>query len=252
MDPIVEAALLRLNRSFYDRFAGEFSASRAVLPPGILRALRSLEGARALLDLGCGDGRIARALATGQVPHRVAHYTGIDFSKELLGRAAAGLPPGIDLRFLEADLSRAGWSARAGLGHEPFDTILCLAALFHIPGRARRAGFLEETRARLANEGRAVVSVWRFLHLPSLREKIVPWEEARIALDTEDRILSPEDVEAGDSLIDWRRGGRGLRYVHHFEEGELEREVTAAGFSIIESYRSDGRTGDLSQFVIAG
>jgi hypothetical protein len=30
--------------------------------------------------------------------------------------------------------------------------------------------------------------------------------------------LSANDVDPGDYLLDWRSGGEGLRYIHHFSE----------------------------------
>lgn len=224
------ARLLRLNRDFYDQFAGEFSDSRAALPPGILRALALLGNCRSLLDLGCGDGRIGRALA-GQ--NRITRYRGVDFSAGLLGLA------GNEQEFVRADLSRPGWSV--ALGTDLFDGITCLATLHHLPGTRRRARFLREMRERLAPGGVAIISVWRFMHVPRLKKKIVPWSEIDLTAD---------DVDPGDFLLDWRRGGRGLRYVHHFEEEELTGLCRRAGYRIDDRYVSDGETGDMSLFLV--
>jgi tRNA (uracil-5-)-methyltransferase TRM9 len=274
MNLSTRARLLQLNRNFYDQFAAEFSASRATLTPGILRALRALEGSRSLLDLGCGDGRIEKALVSGVIPNQVLRYVGVDFSAGLLrlrstGRAdidpqdAAGVDPQgaagadphgaaradphdaparIDCRFALADLSSSDWSDEAGLGAERFHAITCFAALFHIPGHEDRARLLRQIRERLSPGGKAAISIWRFLHLLSLRDKIVPWGE--------DRGILASEVDPGDYLIDWRRGGTGLRYVHHFEDDELDQLLLSAGLRIVERYRSDGRTGDLSLFII--
>ncbi len=231
--------LNRLNRDFYDRFALPFAESRAAIPPGIQRSLQWLRSSRALLDLGCGDGRIGRLWA-GESPNERS-YVGIDFSAELLRQPAqpdATLPPGFELR--EADLGSPDWRHRAGLDDRKFDAVVCLAVLFHLPQAACRARFLEEMSLVMAPGGRAVLSVWQFLHVARLKRKIVPW--SRLELDA-------ADVEPGDFLLDWWRGGHGLRYVHHFDPSELEAMVERAGLRIVDTFRSDGATGDMSLFL---
>jgi SAM-dependent methyltransferase len=234
--------LVQLNHDFYARFAGEFAASRSALPDGILHALDALAGCRSLLDVGCGDGRVARVLARRRGPRRVERYRGVDQSAELLRRlidASPPLPP--DYRAVLADITRPGWSRQPALGRRRFEAAVCFASLFHVPGPRRRLRLLREVRALLAADGRAAVSVWRLLHVPRLRRKVVPWREVGIA---------PAEVERGDLLVDWRRGGRGLRYVHHFEAGELEDLCRRAGFAIVDDYLSDGATGDMSRFLL--
>lgn len=240
MKQSIAIRLLRLNREFYDQFARDFSTSRAVLSPGILRALRALDGRRSLLDLGCGDGRVGRALATGLVSNRVSRYRGVDFSEGLLGQAQN--PDSVlDYRLLTADLAAPGWSDHLREDSKPFEAAVCFSVLFHIPGRGRCARLLRELRACLSPGGLAVISVWQFLHVASLRKKIVPWNTLG---------LTPSEVDPGDLLVDWRRGGRGLRYVHHFEEEELVRLCTQAGLTHRESFSSDGRTGDMTLFLV--
>ena len=47
--------LVGLNQAFYERFAGQFAATRRPLPPGLRRALGLLGGRRSLLDLVHGS-----------------------------------------------------------------------------------------------------------------------------------------------------------------------------------------------------
>jgi redox-sensitive bicupin YhaK (pirin superfamily) len=57
-------------------------------------------------------------------------------------------------------------------------------------------------------------------------------------------------VDENDYLLDWRRGGEGLRYVHHFDEAELNAMATASGFQVREMFRSDGENGQLGLYQI--
>ena len=251
MNPATARRLLRLNREFYDAFALDFADSRSALQPGIPRALKALGRFKSIVDVGCGDGRVGRALAQRVVDHRVERYVGVDFSARLLaearqagggGAVAAHLPPEMGdmaVSFVQCDLAAPGWSAR--LTDRPFDAAVCFSALHHIPGARRRLRLLRGVRSLLKPGAQCAVSVWQFLHAPRLQRKIVSWSEIG---------LRPEDVDAGDYLLDWRRGGRGLRYVHSFDESELMGLCRRAGFAPLDVYRSDGHSGNLGLYIL--
>lgn len=230
MKTAIALRLLRLNREFYDTFAADFADSRRALQPGIVRALDGLGTFESVVDVGCGDGRVGLALAGGVAGHRVSRYLGVDYSEGLLRQASPRMPLGF--RFMLCDLTSVDWPNQVRRAEKArFEAAVCFSALHHIPGARRRLRLLRGIRSLLEPGARCAVSVWQFLHVPRLRRRIVPWSEVD---------LRPEDVDAGDYLLDWRRGGRGLRYVHHFDEPELTRLCHRAGFRLLDIYRSDG------------
>jgi hypothetical protein len=79
------------------------------------------------------------------------------------------------------------------------------------------------------------------MNSPRLRARIRPWK----TID-----LSDDEVEPGDYLLDWRRGGYGLRYVHHFDEGELSILADEAGFEVRETFYSDGENSRLGLYQV--
>ena len=81
MDSGTAARLVEINRDFYTRFGGSFSATRHRLQPGVRCILETLHGDESILDLGCGNGEFARELA--KRGHR-GSYLGVDFSLPLL------------------------------------------------------------------------------------------------------------------------------------------------------------------------
>jgi alkylated DNA repair protein alkB family protein 8 len=237
MDTATTEALLRLNRVFYDRFAVQFAQSRTPNQPGWQRLLSFLPEQGRLLDVGCGHGRLARLL--DQHGCRVA-YVGVDSSAPLLAIARADAAAlAIPTTFIEADVTAAGWGA--GLTADPFDAIMALAVLHHIPGWQGRRNLLAQLASLLAQEGVLALSTWQFRNEARLRRKIVPWSVAG---------LTPEQVEAGDALLDWQRGGAGLRYCHLVDESELQSLAGQAGLYVQAMFHDDGRGKNLNLFAV--
>jgi 2-polyprenyl-3-methyl-5-hydroxy-6-metoxy-1,4-benzoquinol methylase len=226
--------LISLNRQFYQTFAVQFSTDRMRLQPGVRRILERLTEGTSILDLGCGNGEFARSLA------RRGHkgiYVGLDFSLELLEIARAGLEEQGHFHFNPADLSTPDWDA--ALPGAPFDCILAFAVLHHLPGADLHRQILDKVHKLLIPGGRFIHSEWQFLNSPRLRARIQPWETIG---------LTAAHVDPGDALMDWRHGGYGLRYVHHFSEPELAALAAETGFTIVETFSSDGEGGDLGLY----
>jgi tRNA (uracil-5-)-methyltransferase TRM9 len=230
--------LLALNRQFYQTFGHEFSSTRLHLQPGVQRVLDGLAGGESILDLGCGNGEMVRELM--RRGHRGC-YTGVDFSPTLLEVARHGWEDA-PATFIRADLASADWDKKiiASLT-QPFDLVTAFATFHHIPGQEMRLHILNKVHALLRPGGQFIHSEWQFMKSERLKDRIQPWEDAG---------LSPEEVEAGDYLLDWRSGGRGLRYVHHFDEAELEGLATASGFRVRQTFRSDGANGLLGLYQV--
>jgi 2-polyprenyl-3-methyl-5-hydroxy-6-metoxy-1,4-benzoquinol methylase len=230
--------LLDLNRQFYQTFAAQFSATRMRLQPGVKNILAKLPVQATILDLGCGNGEVWRALQAAE--HKGA-YVGLDYSAELLEIAAANskLPEEAQTKFIQADISTPDWDSR--LPRHNFDVILAFAVLHHVPSHALRSQILRKLRALVTPEGIFIHSEWQFLSSPRLRKRVQPWGSVGI---------SEEQLEAGDYLLDWRQGGYGLRYVHHFDQDELARLARESGFRITETFRSDGEGGRLGLYQV--
>jgi tRNA (uracil-5-)-methyltransferase TRM9 len=261
--------LLDLNREFYREHGTDFSATRGRLQAGVLRVLGRLRGGESILDLGCGNGGLARTLS--RRGHR-GPYLGLDFSTPLLeeaGREALIFP----VKFVQADLTSSGWAdviARsrwssshevayrdqatrqsavhqelASLGldmpssdgystiarNDRFDIVFCFAVLHHIPSYELRLNIIRNVHELLAEGGRFIHSNWQFLNSERLKARIQTWDAIGLAA---------QDLDPGDYLLDWKRGGSGRRYVHYFNESELAELANAAGFEITETFYSDG------------
>jgi tRNA (uracil-5-)-methyltransferase TRM9 len=230
----IASRLIDLNRQFYQTFALQFSATRGRIQPGVRRVLGDLPLHADVLDLGCGNGELARELARQGY---TGTYVGLDFSEGLLSVARQGLPE--NYTFLQADLSSPGWDEV--LQQRTFSFVLAFAVLHHLPGQALRRRLLSTVRARLPGGGRVIHSEWQFLHSPRLRTRLQPWQTVGLAAD---------QLDEGDYLLDWRAGGSGLRYAHHFSEAELAELAQESGFNVLNTFYSDGVGGRLSLYQV--
>ena len=240
------ARLLALNRRFYGAFADEFAASRSISDPALTAILPYLPSTARVLDVGCGNGRLA-VLLDQQRPGST--YVGVDAVPALIeeARSQAQSLMRTEAAFAVLDVAEDGWTqaipspcpaTSAGL---PFDCVVALAVLHHIPSLDLRARVLRQLAGVVAAEGRLIISTWRFLAHERMHRKIVDW----LAVGIDESQLEP-----GDYLLDWERGGRGYRYCHLVDEEELGELAIASGLTVRETFVAGGREGDLSLFAI--
>ncbi len=238
MNPEIVNRLLEINRTFYTAFARSFADSRPRDQPGFWRLLPYIPAGGRLLDVGCGDGRIARWL---EAVERPVIYRGLDFSPAMvaLARQRCRALRYVQATFRVADVAEPAWAD--DLPPASFDVVLALALLHHLPSFALRARFLRQVAALLKPGGICGLSTWQFLRAERLRRRVVSWSAVG---------LSPEVLEPGDYLLDWRRDGYGYRYVHLVDEAEMARLIRAAGLVLVEAFDADGREGNLSRYVV--
>jgi tRNA (uracil-5-)-methyltransferase TRM9 len=238
MQTVTALRLVNLNKQFYQTFGREFSSTRQRLQVGVVRVLDTLDGHESILDLGCGNGELVRDLMRRG---HTGSYTGLDFSLSLLQTARHGWEDA-PATFLQADLYSPGWDKLIEKNKpNHFDLVTAFAVLHHIPTAEIRLDLLNRIHDLLRPGGRFIHSEWQFLNSKRLQERIQPWSEIG---------LTEADVDPGDYLMDWRLGGRGLRYIHHFTEPELEDLANQSGFRIRHGFLSDGEKGSLGLYQV--
>ena len=237
MDSIIARHLIELNREFYTRFGDSFSATRHRIQPGVRRVLESLNGDEDVLDLGCGNGWFAHELA--ERGHN-STYLGVDFSLPLL-RDAESYAESFSVKFMEVDLTQLSAFSEQLIAGGHWSLITAFATLHHIPSYEFRVDILRTVHQLLQPNGLFIHSNWQFLNSEKLKSRIQDWSKAGI---------SPNEVDPNDYLLDWRNGGEGLRYVHHFDETELSELAEATGFQVGDVFYSDGETGNLGLYEI--
>jgi len=178
-----------------------------------------------ILVVGCGGGR--EALALHQLGYR--HISGLDCTPELLAiaeeRNAEG---GCGINFV------LGWAEDMPFADQQFEAVLMFENVYgHITPRAVRQNAMAEARRVLKPGGMVLVEATSIYHsyLHCL------WIMAGGVFHT---LYNPWRMERGDKLF---KDSRELKWAsaadrprsHWFRPGELRREITAAGLTIVQA-----------------
>ena len=226
MDEQLVKRLLALNREFYANFAQDFSETRPAERANVEPIMPYLADGVKVLDVGCGNGRIAGRLDREGLR---LEYVGIDVTSSLIEFARARRYQNLNAEFRRLDITSPEW-AKALRPCAPFDVALMLAVLHHLPGFELRRAVLRDLRTLLPPDGKLILSNWQFMQNERLRGKITPWQQLGI---------DEGGLEPGDKLLDWKRGGTGYRYLHLLTEAEVQALAEQSGFNVARQFYAD-------------
>jgi SAM-dependent methyltransferase len=274
MDPHTRQQLLQLSTDFYRAHATGFDASRGHQPwPGWQRLLESLPNPEemtrplSVLDVGCGNARLATFLANAGQPLR---YVGVDANAALLDAARERLPPDLatQVELVEADFL-ATRSPGSELPQGPFDFVALFGVLHHVPGQDWRTLLFRELVRRTTPGGVIAVAAWQFLGRERFDRKGVAWEDIGPTLG---HSIDPAHLEAGDVLLRFGSNPKmPPRYCHQVADAELDAidapfpAASGEGSSELDDtagpthdivvdplddYRADGSEGDLNRYRV--
>jgi ubiquinone/menaquinone biosynthesis C-methylase UbiE len=204
----------------YDRIAEHFSSTReypwpeveAFLDDHAAAAAERVGGPAAApvrgLDVGCGNGRHAEAMAAF-----VDRVVALDASRGLLAEAGIRAEDrGFAVELVQGD------AASLPLADDCVAVAAYVATLHHLRPREARVTSLSELARVLAPGGRALISAWSVEH---------------------DRF----DEEVGfDTTVDWTLPGgeRVPRYYHVYDAAEFAADLEESALSVVESFVSSG------------
>ncbi len=240
MEPSLNDRLLTLNQIFYDGYAQSFSSTRYAIQPGIQKLLPSLLQRQNILDLGCGNGNFAKALAQDSF---TGSYTGTDNSLGLLHDAQRSISPQntSQYSFFQADLA---FQLPTLLPETFFDAIVTFAVLHHFPETPYLEHFFSFARTHLLPGGQFNLSSWQVKNNLRLKNRIQDWSIVGI---------DPSSMDENDLLLDWRADPNQpprYRYVRHYDETTLQNMGRKAGLILKDQFYSDGKEGNLALYQL--
>lgn len=250
MNDLTRRQLRAISLAFYEAQAEAFDASRVDLPwPGWehLFALLSDE-VGGVLDIGCGNGRFAAALAaTG----RRFDYVGTDASEGLLAAAANRVGTEIGGRPAEWILQDFLESVAPGeaLPNGPYSLVALMGVLHHVPSAEARLDLLRAVASRIEPGGLLALTSWQFARRERFERRRVPWAEMGPVLG---EVIGHEELEPGDWLLRFGNDPSAVpRYCHQVSPEEFETWPSALGLETVADFRADGAQGDLNRHWIA-
>jgi SAM-dependent methyltransferase len=214
--------LLAIVKRNFNEIAADFSETRKkYLWPELLRLADPIRDGDSVLDLGCGNGRLALAFTDKDID-----YVGIDNSVKLI-EAADAEHKGPKRHFFIGDIQHL--DDISFLSGKRFDYVFLVAVLHHIPSLELRIKLLRQLKDWLKDDGRIIITAWNM------------WTQARyrkeIAKSVLRKIIGANDYDFGDVVFGWGESKMSQRYYHAFRLKELEDIALSAGMQIVELYK---------------
>ena len=205
--------ILKIVRQNYEEIAESFDETREKpLWPPLVEFLKEVKGGEKVLDAGCGNGRLLRALGTKKIK-----YFGTDLSENLIKICREKYP---DNNFSVADILNLGI-----LVEYDFDWVFSIAVLHHLPGLDLQVAALKQLKNKVKADGRIVLTVWNMWSEDRFKKML--WKFFLL------KLIGRNQMDFGDVLFDWKRSGMtSKRYYHAFRRCELKKIVKRAGLKI--------------------
>lgn len=212
---------------FYEQFLTQERTEREV---DVLWRVLDLEPGLSVLDLGCGHGRIANALAERRV-----HVTGLDSTPLFLSLARRDAAQrGVHVDYVEGDMRSLLWDER-------FDRIVSWFTSF---------GYFadEDNRRILAGACRALVDGGRLaIEMPNRDAVLRTYQDSSVVERDGDLMVDRHRFELESGRMHTERivvrGGRLRRFhlfVRLFAPSELRDWLCTAGFADVDALGEDG------------
>lgn len=204
----------------YDSIASDFSDTRGKWWEGFGDFAKYAKAGDKILDLGCGNGRMAQLFYGLGVS-----YLGLDNSKELIKIAQQRYRTEHDYSFQTADV------LALNLAPDQFNLVLMIAVLHHAPTKELRLKVLKDIFAVLKPGGRLVLSNWNLWKISGRKSfryyshLFNFWEKIRQGSFGLKEAFVPWKANLPKS--EWH-----ARYIHSFTAGELQALLLQAGFTI--------------------
>lgn len=234
--------IIEQSRTLHDKIAKDFSDTRNFLWPEFEYFKGYLKDGQDILDLGCGNGRLAEFLQDYQV-----NYLGVDNSAHLVdlakskwlaspassvsqnGQDGQGEQSGPDKKFVVADALDL-----SALGNQKFDLIFLVSVMHHIPSQKMREQVLGNIKSLLKPDGKLLMINWnlwqrRFLKYIIKYTILKLTEPSAVIFDG----VKAKDLDLQDIFKPWQK--KYPRYIHAFTERNISGLLKKSGFEIIKN-----------------
>lgn len=257
MDAQTANILVQATNDFYKAQFESFSQTRQKpwdgwdkLLPYVKEAARSISEAKKtfnVLDIGCGNMRFEEYLSHELPGSRIAAYA-FDSCSNLADLGDDSLKEHFQKLDIMEELQNGTLMKTLAAACPECDLSVAFGFMHHIPLREWRSELMSALVHMTEPEGYICVSFWqpsKSVKLLAKLNDVTPRGCEALGIK-----LSPE---SGDYLLDWQEDESVFRYVHDFNDKEIDAitsEACKTGATLVKKYSADGKTGNLNCYVI--
>lgn len=192
----------------YLRVAKSFDNTRQTPWKELEELTSSVQEGDNILDLGCGNGRLLKALTSVNF-----NYLGIDSNQYLLQQAEHNFPEHIFVKSELPDLPDLA---------EEYDFVFMIASFHHLVDKEDRLFLLQRIKELLKPDGTLIMTNWNLWQSKYFKYILTNWSDKLVW---------------NDFFIPWKNSSgevEAWRYYHGFTSNELRSLLKKAGFKILE------------------
>lgn len=261
MNTEIAELLHHLNNTFYRSYGSSFASTRQAPWVGWKHCLEVVRGgnpevfgggskagkhAFSVFDVACGNLRFEQFLCTEFPDTKLALYA-MDNCDDLVGSSELFKQRNLHYQSFDVITALLQGSAVADVWEAPpCDLVVSFGFLHHVPQAACRQALLEALIDKTLPGGFLVVSLWQFLHSPTLAKKA--YASHKRACD--DLGLPP--LDEGDYILGWMNVPGAYRYCHSFSEAEIDSLVAAVATRalLVDRFSAEGKANNLNAYLV--
>jgi SAM-dependent methyltransferase len=257
MDEQTIKKLVKINQNFYDKTFHLWNQKSDYAWLGFGLAFEDLDFAEkktiSILDVGCGNARVASYLANLFGHQYVINYTGIDNSEQVLNAAKSILSElkNTNLSYEIIDLDISNLNQLNTLTFEKKYNLITAFGLFHhIPSFNLRKEIIQNLTKKLSKDGYFIFTTWNFLGSQRLKKRLINPNTEYGDSVFKKLELDQTELESGDHILDWIKYVTTYRYSHFFDNTEIESYFTHSNLRLLKQFYSDGKNNQQNQYFI--
>jgi len=230
MEQAVVKKILELTKSGYQTIARDFSETRNFLWEDLLLLKDFIKDGDKILDLGCGNGRLAQLLEGKKVD-----YFGVDYNEEFIRIARAKYP---QYKFEAADVQNLA------IPVETYDVVSLIAVLNHLPGSELKKRVLANAASYLKPGGHLLMTNWNLWNWSGKKSIRAFWQDQLVLsgrVFSEKYGINKDELGYRDVITLWKSGdGAKIArlYYYAFTKGELGRLLEKVGLRVVKSLKT--------------
>jgi 2-polyprenyl-3-methyl-5-hydroxy-6-metoxy-1,4-benzoquinol methylase len=241
MESDVVNKILELTKTGYQTIARDFSETRNFLWEDLLLFKDFIKDGAKILDLGCGNGRLAQLLEGKNVD-----YFGVDYNEEFIRIARAKYP---QYKFEATDVQNLA------IPVESYDIVSLIAVLNHLPGQELKKRVLANAASYLKPGGRLLMTNWNLWNWSGKKSIRAFWQDQLLMTGkafAEKYGINKDELGYRDVITLWKSGD-GSRiarlYYYAFTRAELDKLLQKVGLSIVKSLKTKNNFVHVAQKI---